>query len=73
MLKRTKKRRVGLVLRTMGVRTFQVETNPPVIARDTEQIEVIVRVPLRENLSLPSLFVQDPTFVGTCTLSREVP
>ena len=64
---------VGLVLRTMGVRTFQVETNPPVIARDTEQIEVIVRVPLRENLSLPSLFVQDPTFVGTCTLTREVP
>jgi len=64
---------VGFVLRTMGVRTFEVETNPPVIARDTEQIEVIVRVPLTENFSLPRLFVNDPTFVGTCTLSREVP
>ena len=63
----------GFVLRTMGVANFQVETIPAVIERDTEQVEVIVRVPVGENLSLPRLFVENPTFKGTCTLSRELP
>jgi len=64
---------VGFILRTMGVRTFEVETVPAEIERDTPQLEVIVRVPVRETLGLPQLFVEDPTFVGTCTLFREVP
>lgn len=63
----------GFVLRTMGVSNFELEMNPPVIERDTEQLEVIIRVPVNENLSIPRLFIEDPTFVGTCTLSREVP
>jgi len=50
-----------------------VETIPPAISRNTKQIEVIVRTPLSENLSLPRLFVDDPVFTGTCTLSRKVP
>ena len=64
---------VGFVLRTMGVRTFSIETVPAVIERDTPQLEVIVRVPVADNLSLPRLFVEDPTFRGTCTLFREIP
>ena len=63
----------GFVLRTMGVRNFELETIPAVIERDTEEIEVIVRVPIGENLTIPRLFVQDPTFKGTCVLSREIP
>lgn len=64
---------VGFVLRTMGVRNFEFETIPAVIERDTPQLEVIVRVPVGDNLGLPRLFVEDPTFRGTCTLFREVP
>jgi len=64
---------VGFILRTMGVRNFDVETVPAVIERDTPQLEVIVRVPVSDTLGLPQLFVEDPTFVGTCTLFREVP
>ena len=64
---------VGYVLGTMGVVDYEIETVPAVIERDTEQIEVIIRVPLRDNLSLPSLFVENPTFVGNCTLFREIP
>ena len=63
----------GFVLRTMGVSNFEIETVPAVIERDTPQVEVIVRVPVSDNLSLPRLFVEDPTFEGTCTLSRELP
>ena len=64
---------VAFVLRTMGVQNFDVETIPAVIERDTPQLEVFVRVPVSDTLGLPQLFVEDPTFVGTCTLSREVP
>ena len=64
---------VGFILRTMGVQNFDVETVPAVIERDTPQLEVIVRVPVSDTLGLPQLFIEDPTFVGTCTLFREVP
>jgi Flp pilus assembly protein TadG len=64
---------VGFVLRTIGVQDFQVEIIPADIQRDTESVEVIVRVPVANNLSLPRLFVEDPTFKGTCKLSREIP
>ena len=64
---------VGFVLRTMGVRNFDIETVPAVIERDTPQLEVIVSVPVADAFGIPRLFVEDPTFRGTCTLSREVP
>lgn len=63
----------GFVLRTMGVGEFTIETVPAVIERDTPQVQVIVRVPVNDNLNVPKLFIDNPTFVGTCTLSREVP
>ncbi len=64
---------VEFVLHTMGVSRFEIETIPAVIERDTPQLEVIVRVPVGENLGFPRLFVEDPTFIGACTLFREVP
>jgi Flp pilus assembly protein TadG len=64
---------VGFVLRTLGVNDFVVETIPAVIQPDTEFVEVNVRVSVANNLSLPRLFVEDPTFLGTCRLKREIP
>ena len=64
---------VSYVLQTLAIDNFTIETIPAVIERDTESLEVIVRVPLRNNLSLPQLFVENPTFEGTCKLSREIP
>jgi len=63
---------VGSVLRSVGVGEFEVDITPEVITNQTEEIEVGVTVPFRENLALPSFFIQDPTFRGTCTLRREL-
>jgi len=63
----------GFILRTVGINDFEIETVPPIIERDTENVEVIVRVPVANNLSIPRLFVKEPTFKGTCKLTREVP
>lgn len=62
---------VASVLNSVGVNTFDVEINPEVIVNTTQEIEVNVSVPLRANLALPTFFIQDPTFRGTCTLIRE--
>ncbi len=62
---------VAGVLRSVGVKTFDVQISPTVITNQTEDIEVEVSVPLRANLALPTFFIQDPTFRGTCTLKRE--
>ncbi len=62
---------VAGVLNSVGVRTFEVDITPEVITNTTEEIEVLVTVPLRANLALPTFFIQDPTFRGTCTLRRE--
>jgi len=62
---------VGSVLSSVGVKTFDVDIRPAVITNTTEDIEVLVTVPLRANLALPTFFIQDPTFEGTCTLKRE--
>lgn len=62
---------VGGVLNSVGVRTFDIDITPAVITNQTEDIEVLVTVPLRANLTLPPFFIEDPTFKGTCTLKRE--
>ena len=62
---------VERVLLSTNVRTFEVDINPAVITNEDEQIEVVVTVPMRENLAIPAFFIQDPTFRGTCTLQRE--
>lgn len=62
----------GRILRSVGVSDFQVRVTPAVLQRDTPEVEVEVLVPLRRNLSIPSMFFEDPTFRGSTTLSREV-
>ena len=66
-------RSAEFILRTVGINDFDVEVIPAVIQRDTENVEVIVRVPVANNLSIPRLFVKEPTFKGACKLTREVP
>ena len=63
---------VGRILASVGVTVFQVEVNPAVITNLDEDIEVIVTVPVADNLAIPTFFLQDPTFRGTCTLKREL-
>ena len=63
---------VGRILGVVGVTNFEIEVNPAVITNTDEDIEVIVTVPFRDNLSLPVLFIQNPTFTGRCSLKREL-
>lgn len=63
---------VGRVLRSVGVTNFDVDISPAVITNTTEDIEVEVTVPFRENLAIPTFFIRNPVFQGTCTLKREV-
>lgn len=62
----------GRILGSVGVRTFDIQIFPEVITNTTEEIEVLVTVPFDENLAIPTLFIRDPVFSGTCTLKREV-
>ncbi len=63
---------VGHVLRSVGVTQFNVQITPPVLTNADEEIEVEVTVPFRENLAIPTFFIRDPVFTGTCTLRREL-
>lgn len=63
---------VGRILSSVGVRTFDIDISPDVITNTTEEIEVFVTVPFRENLAIPTLFIREPVFTGTCTLRREI-
>lgn len=60
------------ILSSVGVRTFDIQIFPEVITNTTEEIEVLVTVPFDENLAIPTLFIRDPVFSGTCTLRREL-
>ena len=59
------------ILRTIGVSDFRIEVIPDVIDNDTPEVQVRVSVPLRNNMALPGIFFEDPTFTGSTTLSRE--
>ena len=63
---------VGRILGSVGVTTFDIEVNPAVITNLDEDIEVIVTVPFRDNLRIPTFFMRDPVFRGTCSLKREL-
>ena len=63
---------VSRILRTVGVGTFEVQITPEVLTPTTEEIEVFVTVPVRDNLAIPTLFLRNPVFTGSCTLKREL-
>jgi len=59
-------------LRAVGIKNFTVSVTPNVIRTDTREVTVDIAIPFRANTSFPSWFVKDPTFRGSCTLTREV-
>ena len=62
----------AFVLNSVGVTNFTVNITPDPISSSSEKVKVEILVPFRGNTSVPSMFVQDPTFHGQCELSREV-
>ena len=62
----------GSVLRSMGIGNFTVTVTPPVITTSTESVKVDIQVPFRANTAIPVQFFDNPTFRGSCELSREV-
>jgi Flp pilus assembly protein TadG len=62
----------GSVLRAVGINNFTVKVTPDVIRNDTKEVTVEIAVPFKTNTSIPAMYMQDPTFRGSCTLSREV-
>lgn len=62
----------GSVLRSVGIHNFTVTVTPDVIQNDTRQITVEIAVPFEKNTVIPTMYIKDPTFRGSCTLSREV-
>ena len=62
----------GSILRSVGINHFTVTVTPDVIRNDTEEVTVEIAVPFKNNTLLPTTYLQDPTFRGSCTLSREV-
>ena len=61
----------GASLRAVGIKNFTVAVTPNVIQNDTRNVTVDITVPFRANTSFPAFFVDNPTFRGSCTLSRE--
>lgn len=61
----------GRLLRSVGIRNFDVIVTPAVITTDTDEVTVEVRVPFGGNTSIPTFYIDNPTFRGRCQLSRE--
>ena len=60
------------VLASVGIRDFTIDVSPNVITNETEKVRVDIAVPFKtNNLNIPQMFVGDPTFRGSCELSRE--
>jgi Flp pilus assembly protein TadG len=60
-----------LVLRSMGIRKFDVRVSPSNIGTATPAVEVEVRVPMKGNTTFATFFFKDPVFRGRCELVRE--
>ncbi len=64
---------VDKVLDSIGATGAVVEVLPNVITQDTKEIEVRVSVPYQENAWIvPFIIRNNPTFVSSCKLRREV-
>ena len=59
------------VLRSMGIRKFDILVSPTNIGTTTPTVEVEVRVPIKGNTTFATFFFKDPTFRGRCELVRE--
>ena len=60
------------VMTSVGVQTFTIDTRNTVSDADnSEFVTVEIQIPFQENFQLGTFFIEDPTFLGTCTLRRE--
>ncbi len=66
------KNAAGFILGSVGIQEFSVAVTPKKIKTDTRKVKVEVTVPFRANMPLPKAFINDPRFLGTCELNREV-
>ena len=60
-----------LVLRSMGIRKFDITVSPSKIQTTTPTVEVEVRVPMTGNTTFATFFFKDHVFRGRCELVRE--
>ncbi len=60
-----------LVLRSMGIRKFDVLVSPSRIGTTTPTVDVEIRVPMKGNTTFATFFFKDPVFRGRCELVRE--
>lgn len=61
----------GAILRSIGIRTFNVQVQPANINKSTPTVSVLVEVPLRDNTVLSPVFFGNTSFRGVCEMQRE--
>lgn len=59
------------VMATLGVSSVDVNVSPAAIDRDTDEVTVVVSIPLDENSYIPNGFTAGGTIVRELTLRRE--
>jgi len=64
---------VDTILDSIGAQGSSIEILPEVITQETEEIQVIVSIPYAPNAFIaPFVIRNNPTFVSSCTLRREI-
>ena len=59
------------ILGTAGVRTADIQLNPSNLATSTRQVTVTISTRYRDNLAMPTFFVNDDPIIKRCVLQRE--
>jgi Flp pilus assembly protein TadG len=59
------------VLRSVGVRNFNLNVSPSPIQQQSPTISVTIEVPLRENTAFGPMFFRDVVLRGQCEMQRE--
>jgi Flp pilus assembly protein TadG len=62
----------SVVLNSLGVKKYKIDTHPGKIKPDDKTIEVEITIPLRDNtVFAPFFFSKNLKFIGKCELVRE--
>lgn len=62
---------VGFVMASVGATNFRVDVTPSAIVNSTQEVEVRVSIPYRENAFVDPFFLDDLDFDASCILQRE--
>ena len=63
---------VDFVMRSCGAIDYEVVVTPATITADTRRVTVEVILPMEDNTNIPTRFLNNPVFAGSCTLTREI-